>query len=132
MRITKAFAAKALLVILILISIFHVLVLLQIIPHTVVWAGKFNSYREVLPFEIVSLTMNLSFIALVYHRAKRPGTKIGRIGMWFMVVLFGLNTIGNLFAETAVERLTATPLTLIIALLSLRLALRDTPAKTTR
>ncbi len=130
MRITKAFAAKALLVILILVSVFHVLVLVQIIPHTVVWAGKFKSYAEVLPFEIGSLTINMSFIALVYNRAKRPEAKIGRIGMWFMVVLFGLNTIGNLFAESAFERLTATPLTLIIALLSLRLALKEAPAKT--
>lgn len=125
--ISKGQAAKALLFILALVSLFHVFVLLTIIPHTVVWAGKFTSYREVLPLEIISLVVNISFIFLVRHRSRNSASKIGRIGMWLMFVLFALNTVGNFFAETAVEKYTGIPLTFVLAMLSLRLALKDIP-----
>ena len=120
--ITRQLATKSLLLLLSLIVIFHLLVLLKLVPYDVVWGGKFDSYNSLLPFEIGSLVLNLSFILLVRHRNRNADSKIGRTGMWLMFVLFALNTIGNLFAETMTEKLTATPLTLILALLSLRLA----------
>jgi len=120
--ITRQLATKSLLLLLSLIVIFHLLVLLKLVPYDVVWGSKFDSYNSLLPFEIGSLVLNLSFILLVRHRNRNADSKIGRIGMWLMFVLFALNTIGNLFAETMTEKLTATPLTLILALLSLRLA----------
>lgn len=41
--------------------------------------------------------------------------------LWFFVVLFSLNTIGNLFAKVSLETIVFTPLTFISALLALRL-----------
>lgn len=125
--LSKNHASNALMSILILISIFHVLVLLTIIPHTVVWAGKFNSYQEVLPLEIFSLVLNLSFILLVRYRVRNGASKAGRIGMWMMFVLFALNTVGNFFAETDIEKYMGIPLTFLLAVLSLRLALKESP-----
>jgi len=127
MLISRQLAKNALLTILALVTLFHILALLTIIPHTVVWAGKFNSYKEVLPFEIFSLVINLSFILLVSYRVRNDASKAGRIGMWMMFVLFALNTVGNFFAETDVEMYTGTPLTFLLAVLSLRLALKDKP-----
>ncbi len=43
--------------------------------------------------------------------------------MWVMVAIFGLNTIGNLFAESMLEKLVFTPVTAALAVLSLRLAI---------
>ena len=122
--IKRKTAVTGLLIILSLIVVFHLLVVAQIIPHEVVWGGKFDHYASILPFEIVSIVLNVSFILLVRLRARRPESKSGRIGMLLMVVIFGLNTVGNLFAETMFEKAVFTPLTLIIALLSLRLALK--------
>ena len=123
--ISRKTASQILIFLLSAIVVFHLLVLVKIVPYSMVWGGKFEDYNSLLPFEIASLLLNLSFIFLVRHRARRADSKAGRIGMWFMFALFALNTLGNLFAETWVERLAATPLTLILALLSLRLALKS-------
>lgn len=123
--ISRKTATQILFILLSAIVVFHLLVLAKIVPQNVVWGGNFNDYNSLLPFEIISLLLNISFILLVRHRVRRAASTLGRIGMWFMFVLFALNTLGNLFAETWVERLTATPLTLILALLSLRLALKS-------
>ena len=127
MLISRQLAKNALLTILALVTLFHILALLTIIPHTVVWAGKFNSYKEVLPFEIFSLVINLSFILLVSYRVRNDASKAGRIGMWMMFILFALNTVGNFFAETDIEKYAGIPLTFLLAVLSLRLALKDNP-----
>jgi hypothetical protein len=123
--LSKKFAVNALLGILMLIVVFHLLVISTIIPYSIVWAGKFKSYQEALPFEIVSLLLNVSFIFLVRHRARNIASKIGRIGMWLMFVLFALNTVGNFFAESDFEKYAGIPLTFVLALLSLRLAIQD-------
>ena len=117
-------ATRAITIILSAIVLFHLLVLLKVVPHEVVWGGKFDDFESVLPFEIVSIVLNLSFILLVRFRARRLDSKPGRIGMWLLFAFFSLNTLGNLFAETMTEKLVFTPLTLILALLSLRLALK--------
>lgn len=121
--ISRKNTVKLLLLLLSSIVVFHVLVLLKTIPHTVVWGGKFNSFNDMLPFELISLVLNISFMLLVWHRNRRPESRAGQIGMWMMFLLFALNTVGNLFAETLTEKLMATPLTLLLALLSLRLAI---------
>ncbi len=118
-------ATRAITIILSAIVLFHLLVLLQVVPHEVVSGGKFEDFESMLPFEIVSIVLNLSFILLVRFRARRPQSKPGRIGMWILFALFSLNTLGNLFAETTTETLVFTPLTLILAVLSLRLALNE-------
>ncbi len=46
-----------------------------------------------------------------------------RIGLWAMFVLFFINTIGNLFSINELEKLIFTPVTLVLSLFSLRLAI---------
>ncbi len=125
--ISRKTTVQLLKIILSAIVVFHVLVLVKVIPYTVVWGGKFPNYEAVLPYEIASLLLNFSFILLVWFRAKRPASKSGRIGLWLMFGVFALNTLGNLFAESLTEKLIATPVTLGLALLSLRLALKPNP-----
>ncbi len=45
-----------------------------------------------------------------------------KIALWIMAFLFLLNTIGNLFSENDFEKIAFTPLTLILAILCIRLA----------
>lgn len=72
-------------------------------------------------FESVSLFINLFIIALLLMKIGRIKGVIPErfiiIIFWVLIVVFSLNTIGNLFAENIWERAIGTPLTLIIAFL---------------
>lgn len=80
-----------------------------------------------LSFEAVSISLNLLMIAIVAIYANFLKWKINQvaiqIGLWVMFVLFFINTIGNLFSINELEKLIFTPVTLLLSLFSLRLAL---------
>jgi hypothetical protein len=77
--------------------------------------------------EIVSLAVTLLFAAVIAARAnfiqqgkfKRTTT----IGVWLSFAYFTLDTIGNLFSLSNIESLIFTPITILLSLLTLRLAL---------
>lgn len=108
-----------------LASIFHLLILLQVVPYSVTWGGRLQSYDEVLVMVPVSLAVNLIFITVVSVKSgiwNLPiPEKILNGVLWVMVVVFALNTLGNLMAVTWAEKLIATPLTLAGSLLAYRL-----------
>ncbi len=124
-RIPYKFAVSTTLIILSLVLAFHVLILSHVIPYTVVWAGKLKSVDEMYLFEIISIGVNLFLLLLIlmkanYIRIKLPG-KVVQFFLWFFVVLFSLNTIGNLFSESSFETIVFTPVTLLLAILCLRI-----------
>lgn len=100
---------------------FHVLIVLQIIPYTIVWAGKLNSLNDMYKFEIVSLSINFILLSVLLLKAEYIKSKIPPIVLnviiWIFIVLFSLNTIGNLMAENMWEKIIFTPLTLTFAIL---------------
>lgn len=108
---------KLMLALLTLVMLFHLLVLFQIIPYDIVWAGKLNSIEEMYSFEIMSILVNLILMTTLllkgnFIKHKISGKIINGI-IWFFIILFTLNTIGNLFAKTIFEKVVFTPLTLI-------------------
>lgn len=108
---------KLMLALLTLVMLFHILVLFQIIPYDIVWAGKLNSIEEMYSFEIMSILVNLILMTTLllkgnFIKHKISGKIINGI-IWFFIILFTLNTIGNLFAKTIFEKVVFTPLTLI-------------------
>lgn len=123
--ISERLAIYGLLSMLSLIIVFHLLVILQIIPYQIVWGGRMKTEAEMFQFESVSLLINSVFIIVVLMRANI--LKLGshpvkiKVLLWLMVILFFLNTIGNLFAITSFEKFFFTPLTAILCLFSLRL-----------
>jgi len=125
--IPERLAIYGLLSILGTILIFHTLVFVQIIPYEIVWAGRMKSVEEMRQFESVSMIINSIFFLVVLMRANI--LKLGnhplkiKVLLWVMVILFFLNTIGNLFAVTHLEKILFTPLTAICGLFSLRLVL---------
>ena len=127
------FAIQVLLVLLFLVLIFHALVLTHLIPDTIVWGGKFENADQLQQMELVSILVNaiLLFLILVKGnvlKIKLPALLV-KILLWIFVVLFFLNTIGNLFAETMTEKIIFTPLTFISALLCLRIVTEKGAAK---
>ena len=110
-----------------LILVFHLLVLMQIVPYTIVWAGKLNSVTEMRNFESVSILLNLLMLLVILVKAGfvkwRINQRILNTIIWTFVVLFSLNTIGNLFSKSTFELIVFTPLTLLMAVLCLRIVL---------
>lgn len=126
-------AAKTIIVILTAVFCFHLLVLTGLIPYQVVWGGRLQTRSEMITFEMVSLLLNALMSALAAMRAGWLGTGLKprflRVGLWVMAVLFALNTVGNIFSTNRWEQVIFTPLTLVLAFLSI-IAARGAGAKT--
>ena len=109
------------------VVLFHVLVVSGIVPKTIVWGGRLSDPAQVVRAEIVSIMILLVTAAIVAMRwrslAQGAPNVVAAVGTWVLVGLFAVNTVGNLFAKTLFERAVFTPLTLLLALLMLRLAL---------
>jgi hypothetical protein len=124
---TQRITTYGLLIILSLFVIFHLLILLRVIPFEMVWGGRLKNASQMLSFETVSIVINLIMLAGVGVYAGILQLKINpmviKAGFGIMFVLFLLNTIGNLSSENEWEKMVFTPLTLLLSLFSLRLAL---------
>jgi len=123
------FAAGAVIALSACALVFQALILAGAIPYSVVWGGRLESEAQMYRFESVSIAINLFIIFVV---AMRGGIISGylperliTVVLWMLVVLFSANTLGNLFAETAVEKMVFTPLTLAAALMCYRLAMKE-------
>ena len=107
--------------------LFHLLVLLQLIPFKMVWGGRLKTVADMYRFEAVSLILNAVFLFVILAKAQFlsiniPATLI-TISLWLMAGLFLLNTIGNLLSKNKMEKIIFTPLTMLLALLCLVLAI---------
>jgi hypothetical protein len=126
--ISEKFATNALLIIFILVMIFHVLVLLGIMPFDIVWGGRLKSKDEMIPFEITSIALNSVMLGIVMMQAGFLKVNVKpivlKVAFWCMFVLFAINTVGNIFSNNELERLIFTPLTLLLSVFSLRLAIK--------
>lgn len=120
-------ALNSMLGLLSIVMVFHLLVIFQLIPYSIVWAGKLNNVKEMLQFEVVSILLLLVNILVFllkggYISHKIPVKFLNWIIVFYTVIFF-LNTIGNLFAKSNFEFYVFTPLTLISALLCLRVVI---------
>lgn len=128
-KIPELLALRMLIVLFCAILIFHVFVIVRFIPYSIIWGGKMKTHDDMLVMEGISIGINLLFLGIVFLRfSQRNNASLVnklRIAFWLFFVLFSLNTLGNLFAETLTETLIFTPLTILLAVLSLRLALKS-------
>lgn len=93
---------------LVAVILFHLSILLKIIPYEITWGGRLKNDAEMYVFESISILMNLFliFVLLIkgnYLKEIIP-MKIVNIILWIFLFLFGLNTIGNIFAKTNFEK----------------------------
>ncbi len=122
-------AANIILALLLCVLVFHILVLAGIIPFNIVWGGRLESMSQMYVFEMVSLIINLIIMSVVGMKAgyikAHLNKKVVNAILWFLVVLFLLNTVGNVVSLSALEAIIFTPLTLISALLFYRMAIEE-------
>lgn len=102
------------------------ILLFDFVPVDFLWGGRMETREQLLVFEIVSFViMALCFFVVLIksEMVKIPGLmSLATIALWILVILFILNTIGNMFAKTGFEKFLAI-FTAILSILCLRLAL---------
>ena len=107
--------------------LFHLLVIMKVIPSTIVWGGRVENQQELLKFESVSIILNILFLLIILMINATIKVKIKpivfRVILWLMSALFILNTIGNLLAKSSIETMIFTPVTLLLSVFSLYLAI---------
>jgi len=105
---------------LVAVILFHMAVMTKAIPYNIAWGGRLRNDREMYVFEVLSIFINLflGIVLLMKARYIKPGLKEKTINIILRVflVLFVLNTVGNLFAKTIFEKSFA-GLTFIFAVL---------------
>lgn len=121
-------AGSILLLSLALLAVLHVLILFRVVPAGIVWGGQIGeSPGNLVVLETIALLVTLLFALIVAVKAGFVRTTRFRratgLGMWLVFAYFVLNTLGNLASGVTAERLLFTPITILMALLALRLAL---------
>ena len=101
-------AIKILLSIIIAVTVFHLCILLKIIPYDITWGGRLTNDTEMYVFETFSIGLNLILgLALLikgnFIKQFLP-IKVVNVALWVFLVLFALNTVGNLVAKTNFEK----------------------------
>jgi len=125
-------AGKILMGLLVLLMVMHVLILARVIPYEVVWGGSIKDETQLYVFEISALILNglfliITAINLGHIRAPKLN-RVADIGMWMVFAYFAMNIIGNLNSGVSWEKLLFAPLSIVLALLSLRVAVhRESP-----
>ena len=126
-KISFKFAINTMLIFLALILVYHLLILIELIPYKAVWGGRLKTVSQMQVFETVSISVNLFIILVIAIRGSLIKVKIPslaiRILLWSFTIMFALNTIGNLFSNNFWEAIIFTPFTFISALLCFRLAI---------
>ena len=101
-------AIKIMLWLLSVVTIFHLSILLKIVPYEITWGGRLTNDSEMYVFETISIVINLLLITSLlikgsYLKSFIP-LKVVHVILWIFFVLFGLNTVGNLIAKTNFEK----------------------------
>lgn len=124
--ISAKLAGNILLLSLGLLLILHVLVLLKIVPADMMWGGQATSSNLII-LEIIALAVTLFFGFVI--AAKTGYVKVGKFAgvvnilIWVIFAFLLLNTLGNLASGISAENFIFAPVTLILALCALRLAI---------
>jgi hypothetical protein len=127
--LSEKLAARVLMFIFSVSMVFHILVVLQVIPFQMVWGGRLKDKNQMILFETFSLVITTIMLLVVGIQLGLLKTKISykviRVCLLIMTALFVLNTVGNLNSINKWERMIFTPVTLILSILCFRLAIAD-------
>lgn len=111
MRFRAQNAINILLGLLLLVAIFHVLIVIKIIPYNIAWGGRLKTDEQMFAFEGLSILINMILVFILLEKGKYINYSIKEktldIILWIFMVLFIVNSVANLFAQTNLEKLFA-------------------------
>lgn len=113
-----------------LVILFHLGILLKIIPYHIAWGGRLTNDQEMYVFEIISIVVNVLLLLVLLMKGRfirfQFPPQVVRVVLWVFFFLFILNTIGNIFAQTWFEKSFAIVTLLLFSFLIWSI-LRDKP-----
>ena len=93
------------------VIVFHICIMLRIIPYDIAWGGRLTNDAEMYVFETISILINLFLCCVLLMKGDfiifKFSDKIVKVILWTFFGLFVLNTVGNIFAKTNFEKLFA-------------------------
>jgi hypothetical protein len=110
-----------------LLAVFHILVLLRVLPADIVWGGAIqNSTTSLFPLEMISLLVTLLFAVVIaakagYIKASRFQAVVN-IGVWVVFAILLLSMVANFASGVAFENLIFAPIAVVLAFCAYRLA----------
>src|ERR1041385_1568315 len=125
--ISAKWAGNLLLAALGLLAVFHILVLLTVVPANIVWGGAIQSSASLFTLEMIALIITLGLAAIIAAKAGYIGSMRFKtainIGTWFVFAMLLLSLLGNLASAVAVENLLFAPIIVVLAFCAFRLAI---------
>ena len=92
-----------------IVIVFHLCIVVKLIPYDITWGGRLKNDYEMYVFEAVSIIINLFLISILLMKGNylkfHFNEKIINIILWIFFFIFIINTIGNIFAKTMALRL---------------------------
>jgi len=110
-----------------LLAVFHILVLLRVLPADIVWGGAIqDSSSSLFPLEMISVLITLLLAVIIaaktgYIKAFRFQTAVN-IGVWVVFAILLLSMIANFASGVAFENLIFAPVAVVLVLCAYRLA----------
>jgi hypothetical protein len=93
------------------VILFHICIIAKIIPYNIAWGGRLTNDNEMYVFESISILTNVFLSWLLLMKGEFVKFKFSNhtvnIILWVFFGLFILNTVGNIFAKTNLEKLFA-------------------------
>ena len=111
-----------------LLAVFHILVLLRVIPAAIVWGGAIqNSPMSLFTLEMISLLVTLLFAVVIAAKAGYINAfrfqAVVSIGVWIVFAVLLLSMVANFASGVAFENLIFAPIAVLLALCAFRLAI---------
>lgn len=123
--VSARLAGNILLVSLGLLLVFHVLVLLKVVPADMIWGGNANA-GNLITLEVVAIAVTLFFGLVIASKTGYVNagkfTGVVNILVWLVFAFLLLNTLGNLASGVSAENFIFAPVTVILAFCAFRLA----------
>lgn len=99
----------------------HFAILFGLISYEQVWAGSLQTKEEMFRFETVSILINLFMLIVLFVKRRLVKKQLKNRVVDYLLkacgVFFALNTLGNLFAESKVELILGSAVTLTLSVL---------------
>lgn len=119
-------AVTATIAILFLVTVFQLCVMVGLLPYDMVWGGRIKNSEEMVGLVMVSILINMFSATVVLIKANRflPKLKsIANLLIFLLPVLYFFGIIGNAMSTSAIERAIFVPITIVLFILTLRIAL---------
>ena len=109
MNFISKYSIKLFLGLLLAVILFHICIILKIIPYDIAWGGRLTNDAEMYVFETTSILINIFLSIILLMKGNiieyKLSDKVINMILWIFFVIFVQNTIGNIFAKTTFEQL---------------------------